>query len=38
MFVQHPPTQLGTPVMVIEGVQPTYIAVGDKGQLFVTEY
>ena len=37
MFVQHPPTQLGTPVRVIEGVTPYYIAVGDKGELFVTE-
>ena len=38
MFVQHPPTQLGTPVRVIEGVKPTYIAIGDKGELFVTEF
>ena len=38
MFVQHPPTQLGTPVKVIEGVKPYYIAVGDKGELFVTEH
>ena len=38
MFVQHPPTQLSTPVRVIEGVKPWYIAVGDKGELFVTEY
>ena len=38
MFVQHPPTQLGTPVRVIDGVKPYYIAVGDKGELFVTEY
>ena len=38
MFVQHPPTQLGTPVRVIENVEPWYIAVGDKGELFVTEY
>ena len=39
VFVQHPPTQLGTPVKVIEGegVKPYYIAVGDKGELFVTE-
>ena len=37
VFVQHPPTQLGTPVRVIEGVKPYYIAVGDKGELFVTE-
>ena len=37
MFVQHPPTELGTPVRVIEGVNPWYIAVGDKGELFVTE-
>ena len=37
VFVQHPPTQLGTPVRVIEGVEPWYIAVGDKGELFVTE-
>ena len=38
VFVQHPPTQLGTPVRVIEGVRPYYIAVGDKGELFVTEF
>ena len=38
MFVQHPPTQLGTPVRAIAGVKPLYIAVGDKGELFVTEY
>ena len=38
VFVQHPPTQLGTPVRIIEVVkQPWYIAVGDKGELFVTE-
>ena len=37
VFVQHPPTQLGTPVRVIEGVKPWYMAVGDKGELFVTE-
>ena len=37
VFVKHPPTQLGTPVMVIEGVKPYCIAVGDKGELFVTE-
>ena len=38
MFVKHPPTQLHTPVRVIEGVKPYYIAAGDKGQLFVTEH
>ena len=39
MFVQHPPTQLGTPVRTIDlGVKPLYIAVGDKGELFVTEH
>ena len=38
VFVQHPPTQLGTPVRVIGGVNPWYIAVGDKGELLVTEY
>ena len=38
VFVKHPPTQLGTPVRAIEGVRPMYIAVGDKGELFVTEY
>ena len=38
VFVQHPPTQLGTPVRVIEGVKPYYIAVGGKGELFVTEH
>ena len=37
VFVQHPPTELGTPVRVIEGVQPMYIAVSDNGELFVTE-
>ena len=37
VFVQHPPTQLGPPVRVIEDVEPWYIAVGDKGELFVTE-
>ena len=38
MFVQHPPTQLGTPVRVIDlGMKPWYIAVGDKGELFVSE-
>ena len=37
VFVQHPPTQLDTPVRVIEGMEPCYIAVGDKGELFVTE-
>ena len=38
VFVQHPPTQLGTPVRVIEGVIPSRIALGDKGELFVTEH
>ena len=39
MFVQHPPTQLDTPVRTIDlGVKPFYIAVGDKGELFVTEH
>ena len=37
VFVQHPPTQLGPPVRVIEDVDAYYIAVGDKGELFVTE-
>ena len=37
MFVQYPPTLLGTPVRVIEGVTPLYIAFGNKGELFVTE-
>ena len=37
VFVQHPPTQLDTPMVVIEGMKPYYIAVGDKGKLFVTE-
>ena len=37
VFVQHPPTQLGTPVRIIEGVKPHYITLGDKGELFVTE-
>ena len=38
VFVQHPPTQLGIPVRVIEGVKPLYTAVGNKGELYVTEY
>ena len=38
VFVQHPPTQLGTRVRVIEEVEPMYITVGDKGELFVTEH
>ena len=38
VFVQHPPTQLGIPVRVIEGVKPYYIAVADKEKLFVTEH
>ena len=38
VFVQQPPTQLGTPVKVIEEMKPYYIAVGDKGELFVTEH
>ena len=37
MFVQHPPTQLDCPVRVIEDINAWYIAVGDKGELFVTE-
>ena len=38
VFVQHPPTQLGTPVRIIEGVQPMYVAVGDKGELCMSEH
>ena len=38
VFVQHPPTELGTPVRDIEEVSPWYIAVNDKGELFVTEH
>ena len=38
VFVQHPPTQLDTPVRVIEGVTPSRIAVDNQGELFVTEY
>ena len=38
VFVQHPPNQLDTPVRVIEGVKPYFVAVGDKGELFVTEH
>ena len=38
LFVQHPPTQLGTPVRIIKGVKPYYIAISDKGELLVTEY
>ena len=34
VFVQHPPTELGTPLRVIEKVNPWYIAVGDRGELF----
>ena len=37
VFVQHLPTELGTPVRVIEDINAYYIAVGDKGELFVTE-
>ena len=37
VFVQHTPTELGTPLRVIEKVNPWYIAVGDEGELFVTE-
>ena len=37
VFVQHSPTQLGTPVRVIEDINAWFIAVGDKGELFVTE-
>ena len=37
VFVQYPPTLLSTPVRVIEGVTPLYIAFGNKGELFVTE-
>ena len=37
MFVQHPPTQLGTPVRAIEEETPSSIAVSDKGELFVAE-
>ena len=37
VFVQHPPTQLDCPVKVIEGLKPYYIAVGDEGELFVTD-
>ena len=37
VFVQHPPTQLGTPVWPIKEVKSWFIAVGDKGELFVTE-
>ena len=37
VFVHHPPTQLGTPVRVIDGmVCPLYSAIGDM-ELFVTE-
>ena len=35
VFVQH--LQLSTPVRVIEDINARYIAVGDKGKLFVTE-
>ena len=38
VFVQHPPTQLGTPVRVIEDIDACYIAIGDKGELFVNEH
>ena len=36
VFVQHPPTHLGI-LKVIEGVKPMFIAVGDNGELSVTE-
>ena len=38
VFVQHPPTQLGTPVRAIEEVKPMFVAVGDNGELFVTKH
>ena len=38
VLVQHPPTQLGIPVKVIDKVTPAYIAVGNKGELLVTEH
>ena len=38
VFVQHPPTHLGTPVKIIKGVKPYYIAISDKRELLVTEY
>ena len=38
VFVQHPPTQLDCPVRTIEGINVMYIAIGDKGELFVTEH
>ena len=38
VFVHHPPTQLGTPVRVIDGMKhPYYMAISDT-ELFVTEY
>ena len=38
VFVQQPPTQLDCPVRVIEGVKPYYVALDEKGKLFVTEH
>ena len=38
VFVQHPPTHLDTPVRTIKGVTPSRIAVGNQGDLFVTEH
>ena len=38
VFVQHPPTQLDCTVRTIEGINVMYIAVGDQGELFVTEH
>ena len=40
VLVKHPLTQLGAPVRVIkvEDVKPLYVAVSDKGELFVTEH
>ena len=38
VFVQHPSAQLGSPVRVVKGARPMYIAFGDKGELFVSEH
>ena len=37
VFVQHPPTQLGTPASVITGVHPNRIALTSDGSLCISE-
>ena len=38
VFVQYLPTQLGTPVKIINRLSSYHIAVSDKGELFATEH